>query len=242
MGNAVGAIQQLVVRLESLCDAVADAAAPPEAPRRRTPAEIEALLAEPVATEVPSASLAADGSPVDTGATATATDPVGAVLLDVNTRNAISMMKGLSAARDAPRAVTVLKLCALAVGAGTTDAGGINASLAALQMDGAAMGRAKDAGAAAATDAGTANAHDAGSNGIVDGGATSGVAVPNGVAAAMRPAAAKAAAETRAASGGVRSDRTDAVSAAEAATASALSGIKAWGKPRPSPSAAVNIR
>ena len=42
----MGAVQQLVVRLESLCDAIADAAAPPEAPRRRTAAEIEALLAE----------------------------------------------------------------------------------------------------------------------------------------------------------------------------------------------------
>ncbi len=95
VGNAVGAIQQLVVRLESLCDAVADAAAPPEAPRRRTPAEIEALLAEPVAAEVPSVSPAADGSPVVTGAAASATDLVGAVLPNVNPRNAIYVMKGI---------------------------------------------------------------------------------------------------------------------------------------------------
>ena len=93
VGNAVGAIQQLVVRLESLCDAVADAAAPPEAPRRRTPAEIEALLAEPVAAEVPSASLAAGNSPVVAGAAATVTDPVGAISADINLRNALRMKK-----------------------------------------------------------------------------------------------------------------------------------------------------
>ena len=84
VGNAVGAIQQLVVRLESLCDAIADAAAPPEAPRRRSPAEIEALLAEPVAAEVPSASPAADGASGAAGAASTATEPAGEVLADVN--------------------------------------------------------------------------------------------------------------------------------------------------------------
>ncbi len=127
-------------------------------------------------------------------------------------------------------------------GAGEMDAAGIDAGLAALQMDSAVTGRAKDAGGAAATHAGTANAHDVSSNGTVDGGAAVPLAAPNGVPTAMRPAAGKGAVDTRAASGAGRSDRTDAVSAAEAATASALSGIKAWGKPRPSPSAAVNMR
>ena len=136
----------------------------------------------------------------------------------------------------------MLIMPALVVGAGPPHASEISASLAALQMDGAAIGRAKDAGAAAATHASAANAHDASSNGTVVGGVTAGSAVPNGVPAAMRSTSSKLAVESRAASGGGRNDRTDAVSAAEAATASALSGIKAWGKPRPSPSAAVNTR
>ena len=136
----------------------------------------------------------------------------------------------------------MLTLFALVAGAGETMASGINASLAALHMDSAAMGRAKDAGAVAATDAGTAKAHGVSSNGTVDGGVTVGSAIPNGAPTTMRPTAGKGAAEPRAASGGGRNDRTDAVSAAEAATASALSGIKAWGKPRPSPSAAVHTK
>ena len=79
----MGAIQQLVVRLESLCDAVADAAAPPEAPRRRTPAEIEALLAGPaVAAEVPVMGVLATGGSLGVArATATAFDPAGAAVL-----------------------------------------------------------------------------------------------------------------------------------------------------------------
>ena len=129
-----------------------------------------------------------------------------------------------------------------AVGAGATDGTGINAGLAASQIDSAAVGRSKDASAAAMTDAGAANLHDVSSTGTLDTDRTVGAAALNGVPTAVRPAAGRGAAETRAASGRARNDRTDAVSAAEAATASALSGIKAWGKPRPSPTAAVNVR
>ena len=76
VGNAVGAVQQLVVRLESLCDAITDAAAPPEAPRRRTPAEIEALLAETVTTNVPSKP-ATNSSPAAAQETAATTESAG---------------------------------------------------------------------------------------------------------------------------------------------------------------------
>ena len=70
----MGAVQQLVVRLESLCDAIADAAAPPEAPRRRTAAEIEALLAETAGPQP-----AWTPAPDDAGAPAAAPEPAGIV-------------------------------------------------------------------------------------------------------------------------------------------------------------------
>ena len=134
-------------------------------------------------------------------------------------------------------------LVALAAGAaGAINVNGVNSGMAALKTDTAAMGRAKDADTSAVTHADAANAHDVSSNGTVDRSVAVGSAVLNGVPVAMRPTTAKAPADGRAASGTARNDRTDAVSAAEAATASALSGIKAWGKPRPSPSAAVNIQ
>ena len=125
--------------------------------------------------------------------------------------------------------------------AGTDDSSvsDLKAHVAALREELAAAKMAKDAGPVTAAHAVAANAHDVISNGFVREAVPGARATPNGVRAASRPAK-PGSAESHVASGGGQKARRDAVSAAEAASASALSGIKAWGKPRSSPSASIN--